>query len=193
MSKFHQTLLDDEALAYIKAGKVLLSKESGKRVSYSEVIKRYVGKEVRIQRLQPEIRHYIEGYCFGLSIDERVMGIVLFGSYARGTETEWSDIDLFIVFKGTFLEGLKLFSNMDKNLQRDRDRIVKDERYPYMSPFFVDTEGLYDLNPIYFDIMDYGIVLFQRENTISDFYKWLNIKNHRRDFRMGQEVLSWTE
>ena len=108
-------------------------------------------KEVRIQRLQPEIRHYIEGYCFGLSIDERVMGIVLFGSYARGTETEWSDIDLFIVFKGTLLEGLKLFSNMDKNLQRDRDRIVKDERYPYMSPFFVDTESLYDLNPIYFE------------------------------------------
>ncbi len=193
MTKFHQTLLDDEALAYIKSEKVLLGEELGKKISYSEVIKRCVGKEVRMHRIRSDILDYIKNYSFGLSLDERVMGIVLFGSYARGTDTAGSDVDLFTVFNGTLFEGLKLFSAMDRKLEPLRKKIVRMGRYAYVSPFIVDTSNLSEIMPIYFDVMDFGLVLFQRDNTINNFYKWLTGKRHRRKFLFGKEALTWTE
>jgi predicted nucleotidyltransferase len=193
MVKFHQTLLDDEALAYLKGGKELLAEELGRKVSYSEVVKRYIGQEVRMHRILPDIRDYIQNYSYGLSLDERVMGIVLFGSYARGTDTIESDIDLFTVFNGTLLQGMKLFSTIDKNLEPSRKKIVSTGRYAYMSPLIVNTEDLHNLLPIFFDVMDYGVVLFQRENIINDLYKWLETRKHRRNYLLGKEALSWLE
>lgn len=193
MGKFHQTLLDDEALSYIKSGKELIAEELGKKVSYSEVIKRYVGQEVRMRRIRADVRDYVRNYSFVLSLDERIAGIVLFGSYARGSETKESDIDLFVIFNGTLYEGLKLFSTVDRNLEPLRQDIVRRGIYTYVSPLIVNLEELYEFKPIYFDIMDYGIVLFQRKDTISSLYRWLGSMNHRRNFLLGKEVLNWTE
>ncbi|MHB1709387.1 MAG: nucleotidyltransferase domain-containing protein [Thermoplasmataceae archaeon] len=183
----------DEALAYIKSEKGLLSEELGKKVSYSDVIKRCVGNEVRMHRIRPDVLNYVKNYSFGLSLDERVLGIVLFGSYVRGTDTTGSDIDLFTVFNGTLFDGLKLFSAMDRKLEPIRKKIVSMGRYAYVSPFIVDTSNLFDNMPIYFDVMDFGVVLFQKDNTINNFYKWLNTKKHRRNFLFGKEALSWTK
>ena len=66
-------------------------------------------------------------------------------------------------------------------------------RYAYVSPLIVDTNNLSEIMPIYFDVMDFGLVLFQRDNTINNFYKWLTGKRHRRKFLFGKEALTWTE
>lgn len=44
-----------------------------------------------------DIEHMVEGYVSRLQPEVRVAKVVLFGSHARGTADEWSDIDIAVI------------------------------------------------------------------------------------------------
>jgi len=77
--------------------------------------------------------------------------IVLFGSYARGTYNEASDIDVAVIvdkIEGSFLDkeaGLyKIRRNIDENIE------------PVLFESGVDKSGFLD------DILNYGEIIYQR-------------------------------
>ena len=69
---------------------------------------------------EEQLKNVVSGYLNKLSSSVSIDKAIVYGSYARGTATEWSDIDLFIISKD-------LPENRSKGLNGlYLDRIVKE-------------------------------------------------------------------
>jgi len=78
----------------------------------------------------------------------RISQAVLFGSYAKGTEHEFSDIDVAVVSED--FEGIRLFDNI--RLGKPRVNTCVDiETHPYRPEDFTED------NPFVKEILEYGI------------------------------------
>ena len=74
--------------------------------------------------------------------------IILFGSYAKGTYNEWSDIDIAVV--SSDFEGIRLFDN--KKIRNAKLKTSIDlETHPYRPEDFTLD------NPFVQEILSYGI------------------------------------
>ena len=102
-------------------------------------------------RIPDEIKEKIDRYLNNLKKARiPIKGAVLFGSYARGTQTEWSDIDIALVsdrFKGNRFE--------DKDLIRHITLAVSSEIE--VLPF--SPKDFNKKNPLAKEIIDTGIRL----------------------------------
>ncbi len=78
----------------------------------------------------------------------RITKVILFGSYAKGTNTELSDIDLTIVSED--FEGIRLFDNIKLGKSRVRTNIDI-ETHPYRPEDFNKS------NSFVKEILDNGI------------------------------------
>ena len=189
-SGFKQTLLTRDAYNSLRIAKDIKKKETGGKVSYSDIIVEIIGKQINYQRIKEDIRDYLEDIVSNLVTDKGILGIVLFGSYANGSFNKYSDLDLFIVVDGDeadYAEKINLVIRGKSNLLQDG----KSSYYPYIGPLIVNTENLNIMRPIFFDVMDYGIVLFQRRSVIRKFLESLRKYEHRRSNIDGTEVLTW--
>ncbi|MHB8372839.1 MAG: nucleotidyltransferase domain-containing protein [Thermoplasmataceae archaeon] len=189
-SDFRQTLLTEDAYKCLRFAKDIRKKECGGKVSYSDVIVELMGKQNNYQMINANIRDYLEDIVSNLVVDKGIKGIVLFGSYARGNFTKYSDIDLFIAVDGDETK----YTDKINLVIRGKHNSFKDEAwsyYPYISPLIVSTKNLDVMRPVFFDVMDYGIILFQRESVIRAFFECLRRYKHRRLNIEGVEVLTW--
>ncbi len=113
------------------------------------------------------------------------LGVVLFGSVARGEETEESDVDLLIV--------LKKSTPLKRELYRIWEREVKLVPGPNeVNPHFVHMpeSGLADTGSIWFESAIEGIVLFEKDYLVSRFLsqirKWILDGKVKHSFASGQ-------
>ena len=189
-SGFKQTLLTRDAYNSLRIAKDIKKKETGGKVSYSDIIVEIIGKQINYQRIKEDIREYLEDIVSNLVTDKGILGIVLFGSYANGSFNKYSDLDLFIAVDGDeadYAEKINLVIRGKSNLLQGG----KSSYYPYISPLIVNTENLNIMRPIFFDVMDYGIVLFQRRSVIRKFFEDLRKYEHKRSNIEGTEILTW--
>ena len=159
-------------------------------MNYSDIIVGIIGKQINYQRIKEDIREYLEDIVSNLDTDKGILGIVLFGSYANGSFNKYSDLDLFIAVDGDeadYAEKINLVIRGKSNLLQGG----KSSYYPYISPLIVNTENLNIMRPIFFDVMDYGIVLFQRRSVIRKFFEDLRKYEHKRSNIEGTEILTW--
>jgi predicted nucleotidyltransferase len=90
-----------------------------------------------------------------------LISIILFGSYARGTATKYSDIDLLIIAK-----------NLPKR-RIDRYKIIKDidleflkKYYITLSPILIEPEELStkSINPLIYGILTGHKIIYDKNN-----------------------------
>ncbi len=191
MGKFKQTLLTEEAYSQLKETKELLSKIEGKRVSFTEVIKRMVSKPLVMLKLDIDIKNYITAFVDRISLNRHTLGVVLFGSVAKSTFTRFSDIDVAIVTDSDFLDYLDYLNKEIKEIDHEQDKLIKAGLSLYISPLIITKKDTQRINPIYFDVLDDGILLYQRENTISDFFGALAKIKHKRINTAAGQILKW--
>lgn len=79
-------------------------------------------------------------------MEERVMSIILYGSTARGTNTEESDVDVAVLMKGTL------------------DKVTEDK----LSEFIVDMNLEYDK---VFSVIDIDFDMFCKWEKVTPFYR----------------------
>ncbi len=100
-------------------------------------------KNEKIDRLLPEIEKRIRE-LFG----EKVLKIILFGSYARGDYNEESDIDIMVIVDDENLESYKKKRTVLTNYYLDKEDILLSiiiekasftERYKNHSPFLINV------------------------------------------------------
>lgn len=87
--------------------------------------------------------------------DERVLGILLTGSLARGTETEFSDLDIIVLYDSDFiveevLEGVPVETHYN-SVDKVRERFVSDPTFCYL--------------------WKYGKIMFSRGNALENLVK----------------------
>ncbi len=107
----------------------------------------------------------------------KLISIVLFGSYAKGTYTEYSDIDLLVVAKG-----------LPEN-RMARHRILNEVKLEFIykyhirfSPVFVEHRDLSveHINPLVYGILTGYRVLYDSLNFWSNFMVKLKPKIHEK-------------
>lgn len=194
MKGYNQILVDSDFYDELKKAKMILSKESGKKLSFAEVIKKLIRDAILMLFLDDDVKSYITEYVSELSKNESVFGVVLFGSVAKGTWNEHSDIDLFIVVDSDPLAFLMRINFINKKLKSLTDKLLDRRIGLYMSPLVVKRDALGEFRSIYVDIIEDGIILYQKEGVIANFIK--DTKNriiYERKKTHGGYELKWNE
>jgi predicted nucleotidyltransferase len=113
-------------------------------------------------------------------LSERLVSVVLFGSVARGDVSDTSDIDLLIVAKNlpdSRFERMKLFDEAE-DLCRDELKAICDH-YGITASFssiMKDIEEAGRASPLYLDIVEDGVILYDRDDFMKNVLERLRRK-----------------
>lgn len=146
-----------------------------------ESYQRLVGGDFSLKNLDrvphivylPLLRDYCE-LLWGRYRD-RLEGVVLFGSVARGDWKRESDIDLLVVVQGwreiRDWERIEELSPLKNRLARRDSQAgaIQAGFYPAIHVLPLSPEEMQSFRPLYLDIATDGIVLFDKEGLMSRF------------------------
>jgi len=106
---------------------------------------------------------YIKSYVERVVEAERPVGIVVFGSTAKGEEVEGSDIDVLVIYDGEV-------DYMEKSLI---PRELDDSCMVEPSPYSYDQAGkmVEEVNPFVFDALEDGVVVYDREGKVRELLR----------------------
>jgi Nucleotidyltransferase domain. len=88
--------------------------------------------------------------------EDDLVSLVLFGSYARGDQRKYSDIDLLVVLKKIEdrYEVFKKFLEVEKILEETVYKGLRERGYdPYVSPIFLDISQAVKFRSLYIDLV----------------------------------------
>ena len=100
--------------------------------------------------------------------EEKIISCALFGSVARGEAKPYSDIDLLIVCQKRSAKSMKKFVKVLFKLEETKEykKLVSMGLHPDPYPIFVTPEELSKNPLILLDILDHGIILYDRKNFL---------------------------
>lgn len=142
--------------------------------------------------MQKEYIKIIEEYCSGIKnhFRGRLIPICLFGSVARGEAKPYSDIDILIVVESLSKDiGMRI-----KETNHIHEGLKKSEAYltlrrsnlsGLISDIFFTPEEVERHPPILLDIIDDGIMFYDRNSFLSNELK---IMNERLEAYKAQKV-----
>ncbi len=190
MKTYRPVLLSEDTYEKLKRLKKALEEESGK-ATFNSIIRRLVSTEYAITALDKDVREYLYNFAEKIKKFDDVIGAAIFGSVARGTYRKYSDIDLFIVVADKTPRVIEKLYSVRSELHEYEDRFLKKGLYLYISPLIVAREDLASFRPIYIDIARDGIILFERDSVLSDFFKRINRIKTSYDIIEGVRVMRW--
>jgi predicted nucleotidyltransferase len=167
--EYRQMLIDEETHREISGAKRLLETASGRRVSSREAIGEFLGRRMRFLVLDRHVRAYINAFVGEAALDRRVLGLMLFGSVARNSFGDYSDIDVMVVVEGKALGSLDAVEAMIEGAEPFRKPLVAGGLHLRIRPFMVSRDELKRFRPIYINILEDGVILFERGEIMFDF------------------------
>ena len=139
-----------------------------------------------------KIRYYLDAFVSNLCRSENILGILLYGSIAGKNLSQFSDIDTLILSNSSFLSSLELVEQTINKLEPlRRDLLVSKGNFLNISPLILTPPDLEELHPIFFDIAEQGIILFERNRIITNFISRIRKIKHERNDEM--DMIQWTE
>lgn len=105
-----------------------------------------------------------------LQFQDNFTGLVLFGSYAKGTQTQNSDVDILLTFRKlpkSRLERIELIEILLNKLE-------KKYKLP-INPIIKEKSEL-ELNFLFADIADYAKIIVDKTGEINKFMKEILLK-----------------
>ena len=190
--KLRQMLVDDLTLREINAAKQLLSSANGRRATSRDVIEEFVGRRLRYLLLKKELRDYISGFVDGITRNDKVWGIMLFGSVARGVYRKESDTDILIAVRGKAMDVIEEVEEAIDRVEGLRTPLIQSGFYLRIRPLVVAENDLKMFRPIYLSIVEDGVILFERQETLTDFTRDVGRSvEWRKEIIEGEVVLRW--
>lgn len=117
-----------------------------------------------------EYKEYLAAFTRVLldRLGDSLLAIVLYGSVARGTAAKTSDIDLLIVQRGassSYYERLEPVLEAKRSLRGSKPFLLlaRQGLSPSVSPLLLSEEEARENRYIFLDMLDEGIVLFERD------------------------------
>ena len=190
--KLRQMLVDDSTLGEVNAAKRLLSSEGSRRATSRDVIEEFVGRRLRFLLLKKELRDYINGFVDVITGNQNVLGIMLFGSVARGLYRKDSDTDILVAVRGKAINFIDEIEDSIDEVEGLRVSLVQTGFYLRIRPLILSGEDLKLFRPIYLSIVDEGVILFERRNTLTNFR--IDIRRSidwKKEIVEGGVVLKW--
>lgn len=94
---------------------------------------------------------------------ERLVSIVIFGSFARDRATLESDIDILLIIKGLHKRKMKRIDEFIENIE---DKL--EDMPHYISPVIKTPEEVLQGSPLFFDMVYESIILYDRDGFFKD-------------------------
>ncbi len=172
--------------------KSTLSHMRGRPVTFSELLEENIRRPLTFLLIDSFLMMALRHLIGQISKSDNVHGIILFGSVAKGTYHAYSDVDLFIITEKT---DSKTFDYVEKAIRNTEieyfDRLTYSKLPMHFAPFISSLEEIDFVRPIFFDIADSGMILYDPNFAASDFIdKYASIP-HSRKYIEGAEVLTW--
>lgn len=100
--------------------------------------------------------------------EKNFISFAVFGSVARGEAKPNSDIDVLVIHKGRWKETYKKWREIKGSMRNSKRRKKLKEKgfSAYISPVFLSEEELKRNPLILLDIIDDGIILFDKKDTL---------------------------
>ena len=190
--KLRQLLVDESTLRELKSAKQLLSFASGRRATSRDVIEEFVGRRLRFLLLKRELRDYISGFVDKISRNEKILGVMLFGSVARGAYWKESDTDILIAVRGKAINIIEEVEEAIDEVEGLRIPLVQSEFFLRIRPLVLAEDDLKLFRPVYLSIVEDGVILFERRETLTNFtYDVRRNVEWRKEIVEGEVVLKW--
>ena len=190
MTKRNPLMVDPITYTNLDAYRNYLQIEWNRRVSFSETIAELLRTPLFFVRVDQNIRSYLDAFVSILCRSENILGIVLYGSIARKNYSKFSDIDTLVVSNLSFLSSLQLVEQTANKLEPlRRELLVSKGNFLNISPLILTPPDLEEFHPIFFDIVEQGIILFERGRIITNFISRIRKIKHERNDEM--DMIQW--
>ena len=168
------------------------SKKTIRSCSFSDAIEFLLRKPFFIYTVDESLRDYVLAFVAKITRHEDILGVLLFGSVAKGTNSRNSDIDIMIISSSGFLETLREISACLQELDSLHvELLLRKGLLMNIAPLIITQTSLNEFNPIYFDFADYGIPLFDRNMILENFLIDIEKIPHERRPYIDGEILEW--
>ncbi len=190
MKTYKSLLIDEDTYNRLKRIKEGL-KEEGKKETFDSIIKNSISNQYFSVLLDKNIREYINAFVEEAKKINNVLGIAIFGSVSRNDYTKYSDIDLFIVVDKKDTKTMAEIHSIHSKLHEEEDKMTDRGLYLYISPLIMERDRLKTFRPIYIDIARDGIILFEKNFILSDFFSSINSIKTSTKIIEGVKVIKW--
>jgi predicted nucleotidyltransferase len=191
MVVYKQTLLREDAYNQLVAAKERLRSLYERRITLSDAINLMIGRRLNLLYLPKEMQEYISGFVKIASEDRQVLGVLLFGSVAKGTYGKYSDIDLLVMVRGRAKEHLQPVHEMVQSANPLADRLADTGIYSYITPIVLGSDNSGRFSPLYAAFVDEGITLFDRDGALAGFLSDVGRMGYTREELAGAMVIRW--
>ena len=139
--------------------------------------------KVGFEHLQERYRRVLKELLDVLleAFGEKLFSLVVFGSVARSEADEQSDIDILIVADG-LPRGRLARQDIFLQLEERLDERIGSE-HPYLSPILKTPEEARELAPIYLDMVEDAVILYDRDR----FFRQVLDRLRKRLMELGAE------
>ncbi len=123
--------------------------------------------------MKKDLKKYIREIkeCVLNYYNERLVSLIIFGSFSRGTFTPESDIDLLLIVKGLNKRKMKRIEEFIDNVEENIKNIPH-----YISPIIKTPEEIKRGSPILFDMVIDSIIIYDRNDFFKNIIEKLKIK-----------------
>lgn len=184
-------MIDANTYSKLSRAKETLQGRLGVKLSFGDLFIDLMSQRIDLLSIDILVKKLIRKFTHLTVGSGLVTGILVFGSVAKGTYDKASDIDILVTVKGNKSKALEAILSITEKLDSDRELLMKEGLPSLISPVILGEEDMKTFMPFYFDLADYGILLYEEGTILSDFLYRAKFKKHERIFIDNTEVLSW--
>ena len=184
--------VEDSTYAKLSKLKAEINSERNLHMKFSDLFEELIRRSTGLYLFQSELRSALKSLTERLSNYESVLGIILFGSVAKLNFNPNSDIDVFVLVDKFSSSTFDYIEKIILSVEMDYfEPLIKNKLPSQFSPFICSKDTIKAISPVFFDIADYGIVLYDKGTAASDFVRYYLSIHHSREFNEYGQILTW--
>ena len=184
-------MLNLDSYARLSRARDALRKRSGLKLSFNDLVMGLVSNSLEFADMEDALKDFIAKFVEKVGKMDSVMGVLLFGSVARGEYNEYSDIDVLVVTESQRSIDFKRVMDTAAGTKTDSYLLMERGLPSLISPVVLSRKELGSFRPFYLDFAEYGMILYERGHLLSDFIYSIKRVRHRREYINNVDVLTW--